>query len=78
LNGRPSAGRAKEFVEALKIQPEFCARAKEVSGAQGRIAGNGPLTIQNPGDAVGWDGQLTRQLGRAHAEFFQFFGQVFS
>ncbi len=31
-----------EFVEALKIQPKFCTRAKEMSEAQGRIAGNGP------------------------------------
>lgn len=49
-----------EFVAALKIQPKFCTRAKEMSEAQGQIAGNGPLTIHNPGDAVGWDGELAR------------------
>src|SRR5713226_3075560 len=47
-----------EFVEALKIQPKFCTRAKEMSEAQDRIAGNGPLTIQNRGDAVGWTESL--------------------
>jgi hypothetical protein len=29
--------------------------------AQGRIAGDGPLAVQNPGDTVGWHVQPERQ-----------------
>jgi hypothetical protein len=68
--------READFVEALQIEPEFSAGAEEMSEAQGGIARDRPLTVQNPGDAVGRHVKLAGQFNGAHAKFFHFFGQV--
>lgn len=43
-----------QFVKTLQIQPKLGARAKEMTKAQGRVTSNGALSIQNPGNAIGW------------------------
>ena len=45
--------REAELVEALQVKPELGGRAEEMGKAQGRIAGDGALAVENPGDAVG-------------------------
>jgi len=55
-----------QVVEALQVEPEFGARAKEMTQAQGGIAGDGALAIQDSGNAIGRYVQLPRELGGAH------------
>jgi hypothetical protein len=43
-----------QFVKTLQIQPKLGARAKEMTKAQGCVTSNGALSIQNPGNAIGW------------------------
>ena len=67
-----------QIVEALQIDPEFGTGAEEMRQAQRRVGGDVPASVQNLGDAIGWNLQLTCQLGGAHVEFLQFLGQMFS
>jgi len=67
-----------QLVQTLQIEPEFRAGAKEMGEAQRCIAGNGTFTVENLGDSVGGHIDLTRQFRRAHAERFEFFGQMFA
>src|SRR6266849_8066046 len=63
-----------QFVKTLQIQPKLGARAKEMTKAQGCVTSNGALSIQNPGDAIGWHLQLAREFGGAKIKSFQFLG----
>ena len=65
-----------ELIETLEVEPEFGAGPEEVAEAQRGVASNGPLTIQDPGDAVGRHLQLARKLRGAHVERLEFFGQM--
>src|SRR5262245_11020779 len=66
-----------QIINTLEIEPELCACSKEVSEAQSGIARDGAGSIQDLCDAIGWHVDLSRQLGGAHVERFQFFRQVF-
>src|ERR1019366_3537872 len=70
--------RYAQFVKALQVKPELGTRAEEMGQTQGSVSRDGALPVQNAGDAVGRHIQLARQFGGAHAEFSQFFGQVFA
>ncbi len=70
-------GQAK-FITALQVELELCARVEVVPKTQGRIACDGPLSVQNFRDAIGRHLHLAGEFGGAHAELFQFFGQVFT
>src|SRR5713226_6014824 len=65
-----------QLVEALQVEPEFGAGAEEVAEAQGGIASNGALAIQDPGDAVSRYLQLTRELRGADVQRLQFLGEL--
>src|ERR1035438_4914299 len=78
ISRRCSALATASSIKGLQVEPEFRARAEEVSQAQGGVSGDAALPVQNAGDAVGRHIQLARQFCGAHAEFFQFFGQVFA
>jgi hypothetical protein len=67
-----------QIVEALQIDPEFGTSAEEMRQAQRRIGGDVPASVQNLGDAIGWNLKLACQRGGAHVEFLQFRGQMFS
>ena len=67
-----------QIVEALQIDPEFGTGAEEMRQAQRRIGRDVPASVQNLGDAIGWNLQLACQRGGAHVEFLQFLGQMFS
>jgi hypothetical protein len=67
-----------EFIEALEIEPELGAGAKEMGEAQGGIARYGTRAIQDLGDAIGGDVEFACELSGAHAEGFEFFGEVFT
>src|SRR5262245_17917717 len=72
---RPLLGEP-QLVEALQVEPKFGTRAEEMAEAQGGIAGNGALPIEDPGDTVGWHLQLARELGGAHVERPQLLGEL--
>jgi len=40
-----------------------------------RVPGDGPLSVQDPGNAVGRHVKFAGQLGGAHAEFLKFCGR---
>lgn len=63
-----------EFVYLLQIQPELGAGAKEVCQPKGCVAGNRTPSVEDFGDAVGRDGDLSGERRSTHAEFMQFFG----
>ena len=63
-----------EVVEPLEI-PKLSTRAKEMSEAQGGVAGDGARSVQDLRDAIGRHVDLSRQFGRAHIECLQFFSQ---
>jgi hypothetical protein len=46
--------------------------------AQRRVGRDVAASVQNLGDAIGWNLQLACQRGGAHVEFLQFLGQMFS
>ena len=46
--------------------------------AQGRVAGDDPPSVENCGNAVGGDADLSGQRSRAHAGFGEFFHQMFA
>jgi len=68
--------REAQLVKALQVQPDFRARATEVGEAQGCVAGNGALTVENLGDSVSRDIDLACEFGRAAIERFEFLGQM--
>src|SRR5258707_12525168 len=70
--------RQAQIIKALEIEPEFRARAEEMGKAQSGVAGDGPLSLQNRRNAVRRHVELPRELGGAHAEFVDFFFQVFA
>jgi hypothetical protein len=43
----------------LKVEPELGTGLKPVAEAQGGVAGHGALALNNLGDAVGRDGELS-------------------
>jgi hypothetical protein len=67
-----------QVIEILQIEPKLGAGAKEMSEAQGRVAGNRARPVQDLRDAIGGHADLSRQFRRAHFERFQFLGQVFT
>src|SRR6266536_1422809 len=77
LEGLPHLPLGKtQVVMALKVEPEFGARAEEMTEAQRGIAGDGALAIQYSGNPIGRYVQLARELCRAHVERVQFLGEV--
>ena len=68
--------RHAQLEEALQTEPEFRAGAKEVTEAQRSIAANAPLAVQNRRDSVCGHIKLASQFCGAHAEFFEFFGEM--
>lgn len=70
-------GQAK-FVKPLEVEPEFPAGAEEVSQPQCRITGNGTLSVEDFGDAVGWHVEVASEGGGAHVERFQLFCEMFA
>lgn len=44
-----------QLVQVLKIQPELCARAEEMSQAEGRVTGDRPLSVENSGHPIRWN-----------------------
>src|ERR1035437_7606747 len=67
-----------QIVEALEIDPKFGGGAEKMRQAQRRVRRDVALSIQDLGDTIGGNLQLTRQRGGAHVEFLQFLGQMFS
>jgi hypothetical protein len=67
-----------QIVEALQIDPEFGTGAEEMCQAQCRVGCDVAASVQNLGDAIGWNLQLACQRGGAHVKFLQFLGQMFS
>jgi len=70
-------GEAK-IVQTLQVEPELGAGAEEMGEAQGRIAGDRAGAVEDLRDAVSGHAKLARQLGGAHVERVQFFGQMLS
>ena len=73
-----SGAPARSGPAPIQVKPKLGGRAEEMGKAQGRIAGDGALAVENPGDAVGRHLKLARERSGAHIKFFQFFGQVFA
>src|SRR5260370_24013783 len=65
-----------QIVEILQIEPKLRTRAKEMSEAQGRVAGHGACAMQDLRDAIGRNTELSREFRGAHIEGFEFFGEV--
>jgi hypothetical protein len=65
-----------QFVEALQIEPELGAGAKEVSEAEGCVAGDRAGTVEDLSDPVGGDANFSGELSGAHVERIQLFCKV--
>src|SRR5207244_11388760 len=65
-------------MEALKVQPEFRAGAKEMPQAQCGVAGQAALTVQDLRNAVRRHLDLTAELPGAYSERLQFFTELFA
>src|SRR5271157_6465026 len=70
--------RQANFIEALQIQPELQRGPEEMCQAQGGVAGDGAVSVEDFGNAVGRNVEPARQLGGAHLQLAQFLGQVFA
>ena len=57
-----------QLVQTLQVEPKPRARAEEVTEAQGGVACDGAVPVQNASDTVRRDIQFARQLGSAHSE----------
>jgi hypothetical protein len=66
------------FVEALQVKPKFGRRTEQMGESKGRITRNGSLAVQDPHDTIGRDIEPPCELGSAHAQFFEFFSQMFA
>jgi hypothetical protein len=44
-----------QIVEALQMDPEFGTGAEEMRQAQRRVGRDIPVSVQNLGDAIGWN-----------------------
>jgi hypothetical protein len=68
--------RDAQVVQTLQVEPELSVGTEKVGESQSGIARDGAFPIQDFGDAVRRNIELPRKLRRAHAQFFQFFGQM--
>ena len=68
--------RQPDFIKTLQIEPKFRRCAKKMGQAQCVVAGDGPPPIQDVGEAVGRNIELSSQFGRAHPQLFQLFGLI--
>ena len=65
-----------QVVEVLEIEPKPGIGAKEMSEAQSGVAGDGARATQDLRDAVGGHADVASEFRSAHAERFQFLGEV--
>src|SRR3546814_19984527 len=65
------AARHVEVVAALQVRPEFGRDPEEPGQAQRRIAGDGALAVDDPGDAVLRNADGLREPGGGNAEWLQ-------
>jgi len=79
LDGLSSLGLGRaQFIQALKVEPEFGARSEEMCQAQRGVAGDGALTVENLRHTIGGHVEPPREFSRAHRQGVKFFGQVLS
>src|SRR5579863_4922092 len=67
-----------QLVELLEMHPKLRTGSEPVAETQRCVGGNPALTIENSGDPVDWDLNLTRKFGCRQAELTELFRKVFS
>jgi len=67
-----------QIIQALQVDPEFGARAEEMSQAQRRVRRDVAVSVQDLRDAIRGNLQMACQCGGAHMQFLQFLGQMFA
>ena len=65
----------RQVVPCLEGHPVFRIVTEPVSETERRIACDGALAVDDLGDPVGRDAELTRKLGRRHADGFKLLGE---
>ena len=61
-----------DLVLALKVEPEPCAIAEIAPEPDCRIGGDGATTVENVGNAAGWDTEIDREAVGAQASRLYF------
>lgn len=70
--------RAAQIVDFLQVHPKVGAGAEPMREPQGRIGRDRSITVENAGDAIGRDFELSRELGSRNAKCREFFFEVFA
>ena len=60
-----------EFVDFLKVEPEFGGGIEEVCESECGVACDGASMVEYLGDAVGGNSDVSGEFGGAHAKFVQ-------